>query len=84
MQRRELLKSIAALPAVLTTVITKGATAVEINPNSKYVILADASAIDNPEDFCSNPGMPFPTGTPVIWVRSGAIDDAVRIYEIKE
>ena len=65
-------------------VIGKKATAVEVNPNAKHIIFLRADAVEF-ENFCSNPGMPFAAGTPVIPVHPNVeMDEFIRIYEIEE
>ena len=84
MNRRQLLKPLAALAAI--PVLFKGKAvgqAFAIDPAKKYIIFANYNMVDM-KGLCDTPG-PFPGGTPVhavIVPPDGTLDDAIRIYEV--
>lgn len=86
MNRRELLKSLAPLAGI--PVIAKGlevGKAFEIDAKKKYIVFIDPASVDL-DAFLSTPG-PLPVGTPIIPVMTSSnhtMDDAIRIYEVKE
>ena len=86
MERRQLLKALAAVPLLPLVVHseTVGAAA-KIDPGSRYVIFVNSDMIDVHYLVESLSGQ-FPDGTPVYAVlvqAGGSLDDDIRIYELR-
>jgi hypothetical protein len=87
MERRKLLQSLAALPAMVVAGKNGESVGVkyEVKPDKKYMIFLNPALIDV-DTFCETP-TPLPAGTPVyITMLHGddTMDDAIRIYEIEK
>lgn len=83
MDRRELLKNIAAITAVAATpIIVKGeevAKKIEIDSDSKYIVLvAEHVRHEFVDQLCESSTLP--AGTPIYVVRD--IDDTMRIFKL--
>ena len=87
MERRQVLKALAAVP--LAPLIVQGkavGAAAKFDPTSRYVIFVDSNMIDCLELAELLTGQ-FPDGTPLYPVMvppHRSIDDAIRIYELRD
>lgn len=81
--RRSFLRAMSAIPAAVVTLKGKDVgRSFEITPDSKYVVILNAAAI-NIDDFCRNETA-FPPGTAIHCVHPADIDDAIRIFKVSE
>jgi hypothetical protein len=83
MNRRDILKSLAAIPASVVLYKDKEVgRALKVESNARYIVFLNAEAVDI-DEFANHPGIPLPQGTPLISV-FGDMENAVRIYKVNE
>ena len=84
MERRKLLKSLAAVPAALIGAGQVGRK-YEIKPEKKYVVFLNGLLV-HPEQFLDQRHGSIPAGTPIYTVyptNGESMDELVRIYEVE-
>lgn len=85
MNRRDLIRSLAALPMV--SVMHAGKEVgkkIEIDPKAKYIVFLNSGAVDL-DDFCTAPNSGLPDGTPVYPVHAcHDLDQVIRIYKLED